>query len=185
MGIENTNMAQVDENKDQDVETLIILKSGGQNPKSFEISKKDAKLSKFVATVLEGDAGAKLIEIQAVPPETLEHVIDYLKHHKGKEPDPFPWDPLSCPIPSIDMAQIVSDKWDATFIDAFDKKTIFDIIEAANYLDIKSLFHLSCAKVETLIKKLSKEDINRIFRIRLIEAEEKWRCENAQNDEAK
>ena len=38
---------------DDDDETLT-LKSGGQQPKSFEISKKCAELSKFVTTILEG-----------------------------------------------------------------------------------------------------------------------------------
>lgn len=159
----------------EDDDEVLTLKSGGQNPKSFEISKKGAELSKFVTTILEGDADATSIEIRQVPPETLEHVITYLKHHKGKEPDPLP-----CPVRSIHMAQIVSDKWDATWIDAFDKKTIFEIILAANYMDIKSLLHLGCAKIATLIKQLDQKEINRI-----IEEEEKYRREHAQNDEAK
>lgn len=77
------------------------------------------------------------------------------------------------------MSQIVSDKWDATWIDAFDKKTIFEIILAANYMDIKSLLHLGCAKIATLIKQLDQKEINRI-----IEEEEKYRREHAQNSEA-
>eukprot|EP01083_Nonionella_stella_P094327 264596_1 len=158
-----------------DDEEQLTLKSGGQQPKSFDISKKCAELSKFVTTILEGDADATSIEIRQVPPETLEHVISYLKHHKGKEPDPLP-----CPVRSIHMQQIVSDKWDATWIDAFDKKTIFEIILAANYMDIKSLLHLGCAKIATLIKQLDQKEINRI-----IEEEEKYRREHAQNDEAK
>merc|ERR1712129_288610 len=129
------------------------------------ISKKSAALSKFVTTILEGDSEADSIEIRQVPPETLEHVINYLKHHAGKEPDPLP-----CPVRSIHMAQIVSYKWDATWIDAFDKKTIFEIILAANYMDIKSLLHLGCAKIATLIKQLDQKEINRI-----IEEEEQYR----------
>eukprot|EP01083_Nonionella_stella_P085051 235560_1 len=159
----------------EDDDDVLTLKSGGQQPKSFEISKKCAELSKFVTTILEGDADATSIEIRQVPPETLEHVITYLKHHKGKEPDPLP-----CPVRSIHMAQIVSDKWDATWIDAFDKKTIFEIILAANYMDIKSLLHLGCAKIATLIKQLDQKEINRI-----IEEEEKYRREHAQDNEAK
>lgn len=43
------------------------------------------------------------------------------------------------------MSQIV-DKWDATFIDV-DQGILFDIIDAANYLHIKHLLDLGCAKV--------------------------------------
>eukprot|EP00483_Globobulimina_turgida_P012121 UN12143 len=161
---------------DDEIEVLT-LKSGGQEPKSFEVSKKCAELSKFVTTILEGDSDATVIEIRQVPPETLAHVVTYLQHHKGKEPDPLP-----CPVRSIHMNQIVSDKWDATWIDAFDKKTIFEVILAANYMDIKSLLHLGCAKIATLIKQLDQKEINRI-----IEEEEKYRREHANdnNDDAK
>merc|ERR1712087_416090 len=159
---------------DEDDE-FLTWESGGQVPQSFEISKKCAELSKFVTTILEGDADALSIEIRQVPPETLKHVVDYLKHHDGQEPEALP-----CPVRSIHMSQIVSDKWDATWIDAFDKKTIFEVILAANYMDIKSLLHLGCAKIATLIKQLDQKEINRI-----IEEEEKYRREHAQNDESK
>merc|ERR1711964_457831 len=47
---------------------------------------------------------------------------------------------------------------DAEFIDQFDfqnkdKVDLLDIIRAANYMDIKSLVNLGCAKVALLVKK--------------------------------
>merc|ERR1712129_433042 len=48
--------------------------------------------------------------------------------------------------------------------------TIFQIILAANYMDIGSLLHLGCAKIATLIKQLDQKEINRI-----IEEEERYR----------
>merc|ERR1712129_214694 len=48
--------------------------------------------------------------------------------------------------------------------------TIFQIILAANYMDIGSLLHLGCAKIATLIKQLDQKEINRI-----IEEEEQYR----------
>ena len=44
------------------------------------------------------------------------------------------------------------DQKDAKFIEIENLEELFDIILAANYLDIKSLLDLSCAKVATLIK---------------------------------
>merc|ERR1719471_2448671 len=149
---------------------ILTLKSGGDSPQSFPISRKAAELSKFVTTILEGDSEATTIEVRQVPAQTMERVIEYLQHHKGEEPQALP-----CPVRSIHMAQIVSDKWDATWIDALDKKSIFEVILAANYMDIKSLLHLGCAKIATLIKQLDQKEINRI-----IEEEEKYRREHAQ-----
>merc|ERR1712244_145265 len=126
---------------------------------------------------LEVDSCGVLKFEEDVPSDTLQHVALYLAHHKGVEPDPLP-----CPVRSIHMAQIVSDKWDATWIDEFEKKTIFEIILAANHLGIKSLVHLGSAKIATLIKQLDQKEINRI-----IEEEERYRREQAQaqdeNDE--
>jgi len=43
------------------------------------------------------------------------------------------------------------------------KNAIFDIILAVNYLNIKSLLHLGCVKIATLIKGESPEEIKRIL----------------------
>jgi len=47
-------------------------------------------------------------------------------------------------------------------------------------MDIKSLLHLGCAKIATLIKKLDQKEINRI-----IEEEEKWQKEHGGGDKEK
>lgn len=119
---------------------LIQLESGGETPHFFLTTKVNLELS---TTLCDFDHKVMSYKTDEIPSETLHHVVKYLSHHKGKEPDPLP-----CPVRSIHMAQIVSDKWDATFMDPFDKKTIFEIILAANELDIKSLclvsIHCSC-----------------------------------------
>eukprot|EP01084_Bolivina_argentea_P295481 508725_1 len=130
----------------EDDEQFIKLKSGGKEPLIFEISKKCVQLSKFVATILDGRRDATQIEIHQVPSETLRYVLEYLHHHNGKEPDPLP-----CPVRSKHMSEMVSDQWDAIWINAFDKETIFEIIKAANYMDIKSLMNLGCAKIATFV----------------------------------
>ena len=47
--VEDEEQGGLDEDDD-----ILTLKSGGQNPKSFEIPKTSASLSKFVTTILEG-----------------------------------------------------------------------------------------------------------------------------------
>jgi hypothetical protein len=45
-------------------------------------------------------------------------------------------------------------RWDADFIDRIgdSRALLYDVILASNYLDIKSLLHLGCAKVASLVK---------------------------------
>ena len=125
-----------------DEDTYIQLISGGENPVSYLVPRINVELSKFITAAAEMGS---IVPCKEVPPETLDHVLTYLGHHRGREPDPLP-----CPVRSIHMAQIVSDKWDARWMDAFDKKTIFEITVAANYLDIKCLCMLFINLIFTL-----------------------------------
>lgn len=68
------------------------------------------------------------------------------------------------PLKSSNLAEIVSE-FDCKFIDLDDLEAIFDIIMAANYLDIKSLLDLSCAKIATLIRGKTPEEIRKTFNI--------------------
>merc|ERR1712083_176012 len=88
----------------------------------------------------------------------MGNVLRYLGHHKGKEPAE-----IAKPIRSVKMERIVADKWDAIFINSMSKKETFQVILAANYLDIPCLVHLGCAKVATLIKGLSPEEIRQVL----------------------
>ena len=45
------------------------------------------------------------------------------------------------------MAEVVQD-WYANFVDSVDQEVLFDLILAANYLDVKPLLDLTCAKVK-------------------------------------
>merc|ERR1711879_872598 len=90
--------------------------------------------------------------------DILELVCTYLKYHKGKVPAE-----IAKPIRSVKMEKIVEDEWDAKFINAQTKRNIFQIILGANYMDIKSLLHLGCAKIATMIKGKSPEEIKKIL----------------------
>ncbi len=89
----------------------------------------------------------------------MRKVLEYCEYHKKDEPDE-----IQKPLKSTNLAEIVSE-FDAKFIDIDDLEEIFEIIMAANYLDIKSLLDLSCAKIATLIKGKSPEEIRKTFNI--------------------
>lgn len=55
--------------------------------------------------------------------------------------------------------------WDEQFISQGTQEEILELILASNYLDIKSLLELSCAKVATMIKGKSPEEIRETFGI--------------------
>ena len=75
--------------------------------------------------------------------------MEYCEKHKNNNPPE-----IEKPIKSVDMSENVSDPWDAKFIEIENLEDLFELILAANFLDIKSLLDLSCAKVATMIKGL-------------------------------
>ena len=55
-------------------------------------------------------------------------------------------------------------EWYADFIDV-EQDFLFELINAANYMDIQPLLNLSCAKVASSIKNKTPEEIRKIFNI--------------------
>ncbi len=72
--------------------------------------------------------------------------MEYAEKHRNNNPPE-----IEKPLRTTNLAELV-DPFDAKFIDIENLEELFEIILAANYLDIKSLLELSCAKVASLIK---------------------------------
>jgi len=139
-------------------DTLILVSCDDVNGEKFKIDRISAMMCNLVKSIIEGDSDAKTIEIKKVSSDILKLIVDYLVHHKGKTPAE-----IAKPIRSVKMEKIVEDEWDAKFINSLGKRTIFQIILGANYMDIKSLLHLGCAKIATMIKGKSPEEIKKIL----------------------
>jgi len=140
--------------------TIKLISKDGQ---SFDVEKKDAFISKLVKTSLENDDAATELNIPGVEGHILELVVKYMTHHEGTEP-PI----IEKPLKSKIMADNCN-KWDADFIDVLaenNNKQLYDVILAANYMDIKGLLHLGCAKVASLIKGLPLEKIKSILQVK-------------------
>lgn len=70
--------------------------------------------------------------------------------------------------------------WDLEFVKV-DQATLFDLILAANYLNIKGLLDLTCQTVANMIKGKTPEEIRKTFNIKndfTPEEEEEVRREN-------
>jgi len=139
-------------------DSLILVSCDDVNGQQFKIDRESAMMCNLVKSIIEGDADAKTIEIKKVSTNILKFITEYLLHHKGKVPAE-----IAKPIRSVKMEKIVEDEWDAKFINSKSKRDIFQIILGANYMDIKSLLHLGCAKIATMIKGKSPEEIKKIL----------------------
>jgi len=111
------------------------------------------------------------IPLPNVSSKILSKVIEYCTYHvnatKAQEDKTAP------------DAEAVK-AWDAEFVQV-DQGTLFDLILAANYLNIKGLLDLTCMTVANMIKGKSPEEIRKTFNIKndfTPEEEEEVRREN-------
>jgi len=86
----------------------------------------------------------------------LEKILEYCRHHKDNPAPPRAEDDYS-----VDNIS----EWDLKYI-AVDVPFLFDIVLAANYLDIASLLDLGCKAIAKLIIGKTPEEIEETFRIK-------------------
>jgi len=116
-------------------------------------------LSNLIKTTLEGDKDTKEVPLFHIEGPIVAKVIDYMKYHMATPPRT-----IEKPLQSTNMKDLV-DKWDAEFCDV-DQETMFKLLLAANYMDVKSLLYLMCAKVASLMKGKTPDQIRKTFNIR-------------------
>jgi len=117
-----------------------------------------------------GDSSS--IPVPNVTSKIMQKVIEYCTHHHAH------------PAPALtdDRARLDEpiDAWDQEFCKV-DLNTIFELILAANYLDIHQLLDVTCKSIANIIKGKSPEEIRKIFNIKndfSPEEEEQVRKEN-------
>ncbi|KAE8915013.1 hypothetical protein PF005_g16734 [Phytophthora fragariae] len=166
--------------KEEDSRKVNLVSMDGD---SFEVSRSVAAMSELVKTLISDDADDD--EVQEIPlpnvkSPVLSKVIEFCSHHHNSA-----MREIEKPLKSADMHDVVSD-WDANFVD-IEQEILFELILAANYMDIKSLLDLACAKVASMIKGKTPQEIRETFNIvndftpeeeAQIREENKW-CEEA------
>ncbi|GAB2295454.1 SCF ubiquitin ligase complex protein SKP1b [Dionaea muscipula] len=121
------------------------------------------------------DVSCDNIPLPNVTGRILAKVIEYCKKHveNRKKEDTY-WSP------NDRCADDEMKKWDEDFVKV-DQDTLFDLILAANYLNVKDLLDLTCMTVANMMKGKTPEEIRKIFHIKndyTPEEEEEVRREN-------
>jgi len=137
---------------------LITLSS--QEKTAFKVSRKAALQSNLVKTALEDDREAKEVSLVHITAPIVEKVVQYMNYHKDVPPRK-----IESPLKSNNMKELV-DKFDAKFVDEVDLDTLMKLLLAANYMDVKSLLELICAKVASMMKGKTAPQIRKAFGIR-------------------
>uniref|UniRef100_A0A6V1AYU4 S-phase kinase-associated protein 1 n=1 Tax=Thalassionema nitzschioides TaxID=33649 RepID=A0A6V1AYU4_9STRA len=151
---------------------------------SFKVPVDVAQMSELVKSMMEDDNDTEdevtEIPLPNVKATVLQKVIEFCQHHKEE-----PMTEIEKPLKSQNMADVVQ-VWYANYVDV-EQVVLFELILAANYMDIKPLLDLTCATVASMIKGKTPEEIRTTFNISndfspeeeaQVREENKW-CEEA------
>ncbi|KAM3254947.1 hypothetical protein ACQJBY_048400 [Aegilops geniculata] len=160
---------------------MIMLKSA--DGEEFEVEEAVAMESQTIRHMIEDDCADKGIPIPNINSKILSKVIEYCnKHAMAKTVDVSSGSTGVAASDTMAPAALAGDLkiWDAEFINV-DPDTLFDLIKAASYLNIKGLLDLTCQTAADMISGKPPEEIRNFFKIQndyLPEEEEKIRREN-------
>jgi S-phase kinase-associated protein 1 len=146
-----------------------LISSEGE---SFNMPLEHASMSELVKTMYDEDGDAEEAQDIPLPNITtaiLAKVVEFIRHHIT---DPLTG--IQKPLKSPSLTDMVQE-WYSAFID-IEQETVFEIMLAANFMDIKPLLDLTCAAIALKIKGKTPEEIRKTFNIT-----EEWTAE----DEAK
>ncbi|CAB9519899.1 phase kinase-associated protein 1 [Seminavis robusta] len=157
----------------------LVSAEGDSSPVPLSV----AKMSELVRSMMDEEAeddDVKEIPLPNVKSQVLHKVIEFCEHHLKE-----PMTEIEKPLKSNSMSDVVQ-KFYADFVD-IEQVLLFELILAANYMDIKPLLDLTCATVASMIKGKTPEDIRTTFNITndfspeeeaQVREENKW-CEEA------
>ncbi|KAK1422987.1 hypothetical protein QVD17_18280 [Tagetes erecta] len=146
--------------------TIVLRSSDGE---TFEVDESVAVESQTIKHMIEDGCADTSIPLPNVTSKILSKVIEYCKKH------------VEAPNSDEKVAEEDLKSFDADFVKV-DQSTLFDLILAANYLNIKGLLDLTCQTVADMIKGKTPEEIRKTFNIKndfTPEEEEEVRRENA------
>ncbi|KAF1998904.1 putative E3 ubiquitin ligase complex SCF subunit sconC [Amniculicola lignicola CBS 123094] len=125
------------------------------------VDRQVAERSILIKNLLEdlgGESTDEPIPIPNVNEAVMKKVLEWCEHHKA--------DPPASQDDDSDSRKKSTDieEWDQKFMQV-DQEMLFEIILAANYLDIKALLDVGCKTVANMIKGKSPDEIRKTFNI--------------------
>ena len=156
---------------------ITLVSSDGEK---FPVSEKAVRRSLLIKGIIDDYPDDPEVPLHNVKSSILTKIIAYLEKYAETEPKE-----IERPLPSNNYNECV-DSWDYQYID-IELDVIFELILAANYMDIKPLMELASSKVASIIKGKSPEEIRKVFNIQndftpeeeaQIREENQWCMEN-------
>lgn len=165
---------------------IILLQPCDDESIIFRVTNHEAQVSTLISNCIEYDNGddeddnndvtgdnasETIMHLPNVKAETLQHIIQFMKHYYLE-----PMSPISAPFDGTTIKEIITQEWYASFVLAMDKKMLFQIISGANYMDIEPLLNLGSLFLCTQIMGKSAEEIRLLLEIEKMSVDEELKA---------
>jgi S-phase kinase-associated protein 1 len=133
----------------------VVTQDGDQIEVDIEIAQKCVLIKNLMDDAGNDDEEIPLTNVKTGIFNKVTEFCEYIKDNPAPE--------IEKPLRSSNLADVVP-QWFAQFVE-MEQEVLFELILAANYLDVKPLLELSCAKVASMIKGKSIPEIRKFFNI--------------------
>ena len=124
-----------------------------------EVERSIAEQSTLVKGLIDDGDIEEEIPLANTKKATLDKVINFCQYIKDNAPPQ-----IDKPLRSTELSDVTT-PWYTDFVNGLEQEELFELILASNYLDIKPLLELTCAKVATMIKNKTIPEIRKFFSI--------------------
>ena len=139
------------------MEASDYIKLQSKEGKEFTLTKKQAEISVLLKSTIQDFQGDIIVPLSEMDEKTTQKVVDYLVQFDGHMPPE-----IEKPLKSANMKE-VTDSWSAEFIDALSLEELVDLTVAANFMELQPLLDLTCAKIASMCKDKSEDEIFKTF----------------------
>ena len=136
------------------VDPQLVSASEGEELYAAKKALEKSQFLKALMQDIQNDTGP--IPLRSVALDVLKKILEWADYHQDDEEDKNKDENYK---KSTDIGE-----WDRKFLDV-DQAMLFEIIIAANYLDIKDLLNTGCRAVANMIRGKSTEEIRKTFNI--------------------
>jgi len=119
-----------------------------------------ADMSALIKNITDDSGVTEEIPLPSVSAPILNKLLEYCERQSYVQPQP-----IKKPLASDRIEEAVTEPWHAEFINGMTEELLVDLTMAANYMDSKGIFDLCCAKIATLFKGKTVEELKQRYNI--------------------
>ena len=137
----------------------MLLKIRTQDDQEVEVQSEDLAISNLIKMLTESvekeDELFEEIPLFNVPHRIFLKVLAFTRHYHK--------DPMKTIQKPLKDNHLPVQKWYADFVSVESRDSLYELLEAASYMDIEPLQDLLCARIASLIKGTECDELKKIF----------------------